>query len=450
MSAERPWKDNWETLEQLDSSSGQGFTNLVKRKLEPHEKAVLKVLKRHNDAQARGRMKVEVATLEQIRLLDGNVPAVIEHNTEKAKERDVRLYVVMEFIDGPTLENYVSANGPLSLADSMAITRSLMRTISKGHEGGILHRDIKPKNLILNETDKSVTVLDYGISFNAELGEELTRSTEDFRNEFIILPETNTPGENHRDVRSDIACIAGILYFCLTGHRPGLIGVAPPHRRSEFSTAAVLKKDHRAAKLDEVLDRALCRVDSRIGDVSELRKRLDAVLSTSEAPPSNLLESLKDLSRSIKQRDRKTHLQQMKATAEQTAKWISEYVNELIKSSKGEMITLQWSGIKAAPDTPHHKLLAKAPGVTVGLQNYQFQAIIAYTFVASGDTMLVFRSFGTTPGQKPVKFQPNHEIASCLRGESINFAAVKQDLDEQLQLAFGWIRTMFEQSNPQP
>ena len=66
--------------------------------------------------------------------------------------------------------------------------------------------------------------MDYRLTFNAELDEGLTKTDKDLTNESIVLPETNLQRENRCDVRSDIACIAGILYFCLTRQAPKHIG----------------------------------------------------------------------------------------------------------------------------------------------------------------------------------------------------------------------------------
>ena len=86
-----------------------------------------------------------------------------------------RPYLVMEFFDGPTLQNYVETNGPVPFADLLPLARTLAGALKAAHDQGVLHRDIKPANVMVNRvaTDGGrrwdVRVIDFGLAMPAAL-----------------------------------------------------------------------------------------------------------------------------------------------------------------------------------------------------------------------------------------------------------------------------------------
>src|SRR5262249_50157237 len=152
---------------------------------------------------------------------------------------------VMEFVPGKTLRDEVAERKKLGLEEAMAITIDLCQTVAAAHRENVLHRDLKPANIIVRDLTKpDLVIVDYGLSFNHKDEEAtVTQVGEQLRNEFLALPETNIPGGDRRDKRSDITALAAIAYYCLTGNAPGHLRDArslAPHRRPGFSVREAL------------------------------------------------------------------------------------------------------------------------------------------------------------------------------------------------------------------
>ena len=84
-------------------------------------------------------------------------------------------YIVMELIDGITLKQYMEKRGQLNWRESLHFITQIMRGLSHAHSRGIVHRDIKPQNVMVLR-DGSVKVADFGIACLADQGQTLTRS----------------------------------------------------------------------------------------------------------------------------------------------------------------------------------------------------------------------------------------------------------------------------------
>lgn len=211
---------DWKIIKKL-GQGGQGMTWLVQSRT-GSEQGVLKILRRPDDQQARARMHREVANLRSLHPTAARVPKVLEDNTKEFEIMDTVLYFIMEYIEGQTLLDYISEHTPLDIDNSLAICNSLLETIRIGIEANILHRDLKPENIIIRSGNVAdVVIVDYGLSFNAEQDDNLTKVDERLDNRFLTLPERRAKDGNKRDVRSDLTSIVGVLYYCLTGEFPG-------------------------------------------------------------------------------------------------------------------------------------------------------------------------------------------------------------------------------------
>ena len=159
------WISEWEILEDL-GMGGQGTTHLARRRGED-TRGVIKLLKQNNNQQARKRMRFEVDALKLLSGLGASVPFVLGTNVERADEIGIPLFFVMEYVDGETLHDYVESRKKLNIEESIELVSQIVKTLEIGHEQGIGHRDIKPKNvMVVLESDdfKKVVVLDYGMA----------------------------------------------------------------------------------------------------------------------------------------------------------------------------------------------------------------------------------------------------------------------------------------------
>jgi serine/threonine protein kinase len=141
-------------------------------------------------------------------------------------ERSGQLYLVLEFITGGSVQDLISAGEPIALELAVGITRQLLRGLAAAHDQGILHRDVKPSNLLLTD-DGSLKIADFGIAKvtgmatetqdGASIGTPLYMAPEQF-----ALPslngEPNDPPEV--DARSDLYSAGVVLYKLLTGEVP--------------------------------------------------------------------------------------------------------------------------------------------------------------------------------------------------------------------------------------
>ena len=124
-------------------------------------------------------------------------------------------YIVMELIDGITLKQYMEKRGQLNWRESLHFITQIMRGLSHAHSRGIIHRDIKPQNMMVLR-DGSVKVADFGIACLENAAQTLTQ--EALGSVHYISPE-QARGDR-TDARSDIYSAGVVLYEMLTGRLP--------------------------------------------------------------------------------------------------------------------------------------------------------------------------------------------------------------------------------------
>ena len=145
-------------------------------------------------------------------------------------EIDGVLYVDMRFIDGTDLRKVLVQYGPLTPARAVAIIRQIASALDAAHESGLVHRDVKPENILITRDDFAYLV-DFGIA-NATTDEKLTELGTAVGTYAYMAPERFSNAEV--TYRADIYALACVLYECLTG------GKTYPGRQRE-------RADHRAS-----------------------------------------------------------------------------------------------------------------------------------------------------------------------------------------------------------
>ena len=125
-------------------------------------------------------------------------------------------YIVMEYIDGITLKQYITHQGHLRWKDSVHFVTQILRALSHAHERGVIHRDIKSQNIMLLR-DGTIKVMDFGI---ARFAREDIRTMDDkaIGSVHYISPEQACGEES--DEKSDIYSVGVLLYEMLTGRVP--------------------------------------------------------------------------------------------------------------------------------------------------------------------------------------------------------------------------------------
>lgn len=138
--------------------AGSGGMGVVYLAVDADERPVaLKVLREHvaDDPQARARLRRELQTMRRVR--DRNIADVLDADLEAP-----RPYIVTEFVDGPQLDHYIDDVGPLGRQGLITLGRGLISALSAIHSVGVVHRDLKPGNVLL-EGHRPV-VIDFGIA----------------------------------------------------------------------------------------------------------------------------------------------------------------------------------------------------------------------------------------------------------------------------------------------
>ena len=123
-------------------------------------------------------------------------------------------YIVMELVDGITLKQYMDKRGAISWKEALHFTKQITKALAHAHSRGIIHRDIKPQNIMLLK-DGTIKVADFGI---AALENEMQESGQAVGSIHYIAPE-QARGENP-DARSDIYSLGIVMYEMLTGRKP--------------------------------------------------------------------------------------------------------------------------------------------------------------------------------------------------------------------------------------
>ena len=216
--------DRYEILELIGSG---GMANVYKARCHRLNRLVaIKILKSDLAENADFRRRFHDESQAVAQLSHANIVSVYDVSTNSDME-----YIVMELIDGITLKQYMERRGRMDWRESLHFITQIMRGLSHAHSRGIIHRDIKPQNIMVLR-DGSVKVADFGIACLANAGQTLTQ--EALGSVHYISPE-QARGDRI-DARSDIYSAGVVLYEMLTGRLPfegdSAVSVAIQHLNS--------------------------------------------------------------------------------------------------------------------------------------------------------------------------------------------------------------------------
>ena len=142
-------------------------------------------------------------------------------------------YIVMELIEGITLKDYIGSKNKLDIRESIGITIQVAQGLNAAHDRQIIHRDIKPQNIIISK-DAKVKVMDFGIA-RATSGDTINSSS-NMGSVHYISPEQARGG--YCDARSDIYSLGITLFEMVTGRVPfdgdNTVVIALAHVQNEF------------------------------------------------------------------------------------------------------------------------------------------------------------------------------------------------------------------------
>jgi CheY-like chemotaxis protein len=206
--------DNFAQRYEIMAVLGRGGMGTVyrARDLELEEEVAIKTLRPEflSDATLLLRFKDEIRLAR--RLSDPNIV-----RTHDFGEWSGVCFLTMEYVEGITVRELLDTRGKLSTSSTLAIASQLAHSLTVAHEHGVIHRDIKPQNLLL-DPDGVLKVMDFGISRLAERASTITEAGLVIGTPAYMPPEQLMAEEV--DARSDLYAAGVVLYECLTGQTP--------------------------------------------------------------------------------------------------------------------------------------------------------------------------------------------------------------------------------------
>ena len=224
--------------------------------------------------------------------------AQIEHpnivQIHNVGEDDGVHYIIMQYIQGEDLRHRLRRLGTLGPSELVEMAIQVSKGLAIAHEKGIVHRDIKPDNIMYDEAD-NVKLTDFGLAKNNDTDTTTTRPGKAVGTPYYMSPEQCAGKEC--DARSDIYSLGATMYHVLTGRRPFRgdtpVQTALMHLRQPLTPPSEVRKD-----TPEPLDRLICRMmsknpDERYQSCPELVVALEEVdRQRSSSSPMDMISEL--------------------------------------------------------------------------------------------------------------------------------------------------------------
>lgn len=289
--------EGWERIAQTrDLRGGQGSIIKVRNKGDGRLGALKRLHpKDQKITERRGRAQREVTALE---MLNGEgTPAVLESNVDRWKEKGVDLYAIFEWVDGCTLWEYLNRR-KLTIDEALNVTLALLDILERCHDLQILHRDIKPDNIILKNGELATPVIiDFGMAFAPSPEEETsdikTGEGQELGNRYFRLPEY-APGQHAFSLVADLTHLLGLMFSMITGRKPVQLQDARgrmPHESFADSIPETVRNDPRWKTLEAIFNVGFQHnVNDRFQSAPELRRYLNMLKSSAHNPGKERLE----------------------------------------------------------------------------------------------------------------------------------------------------------------
>lgn len=269
----------------LDAHIGAGGMSTVYRAFDTvlERQVAIKVMHRDSAADAAQieRFRREARAVAQLN--HPHIVAVIDAGEQRTDEFHTTPYIVFEYVEGETLKQRIRRHGQLPVGEAVAYAIEIARALGAAHERGIVHRDVKPQNVLIDE-EGSAKVTDFGIARTLDQ-EGLTADGRVLGTTDYVSPE-QALGQPVTG-QSDLYSLGVVLYEMLTGSVPftgeNQVSVAMKHVREEIPDVQVRRPEVSSA-LAAVVDRLTAKdTRHRYPDDATLIADLEDVLSIETA-----------------------------------------------------------------------------------------------------------------------------------------------------------------------
>ncbi|WP_349410454.1 Stk1 family PASTA domain-containing Ser/Thr kinase [Pseudalkalibacillus sp. SCS-8] len=211
-----------------------------------------------------------------------NHPNIV--NIVDVGEEDQLYFIVMEYVEGKTLKQIIREKGPLSPTESIEIMKQISSAIAHAHEHHIVHRDIKPHNILIDRKGNA-KVTDFGIAL-AATSATITHTNSVLGSVHYFSPEQARGGIANN--KSDIYSMGVVLYEMVTGRLPfsgeSAVSVALKHLQEQFPDPKLFNSDI-PQSLENVILKALAKDPAkRFDSVQEFQEQLETVFDRANEP----------------------------------------------------------------------------------------------------------------------------------------------------------------------
>jgi serine/threonine-protein kinase len=268
-------------LEELVGKGGMSSVYRAKDRL-LERRVAIKLLHEHysrdDDYVERFRREARAAA----QLSHPNIVTVIDRGEDGGRQ-----FIVFEYIDGQNLKQLVESQGRLPVRTALELGIEIGRALAFAHAGGLVHRDVKPQNVLLGNGEVKVT--DFGIARSADVQQGLTQTGTVLGTSDYIAPE-QASGQPV-SVLSDVYSLGVVIYELLAGDPPysgdNFLAVAMRHVNDPVPSVASARPDV-PLRLDAALRRAMAKdPDDRFESMAAFVAELESVLDGLGEPDSD-------------------------------------------------------------------------------------------------------------------------------------------------------------------
>lgn len=285
---------------EIDSELGRGGMGIVYKARDKRLKRIVAIKL----------LPPELAFRSEIRsrfLREAETSAALSHPNivpiYSVDERDGLVFFVMQYVEGENLARRIQGTGPMAVDDVRRVLREVAGALALAHSRDVVHRDIKPDNILLNQEDGRAIVTDFGIARAVSDGADsrLTATGVAIGTPHFMSPE-QCAGDREIDGRADLYSLGVVGYQMLTGELPFTANTTPALLVKQISEAPTPVERKRAGIPDD-LARIVMRLlekdpANRFADATALEQALEsgvvpdaprrASSSTSPVPPMDL------------------------------------------------------------------------------------------------------------------------------------------------------------------
>lgn len=233
---------------------------------------------RGDDEQSIGRFKNAVKVMGNLR--QENIVPLISSGLMESRAP----YLVLPYIEGTSVREKVEREGPLSIEQALPIIRDVAAALEHAHEHGVIHRNLKPSNILLTQIDgrQRAVLTGFGIAKRAkgERSKSMVHTTKVVGSPLYMSPEQFV--NSSLDARSDIYSLGCVIHQMLSGtppfDAPSLVQLMSAHHHRYRDRISASKPELKVPEgIDDVLDAATLKMPAnRYGSVKEMLSDLEA------------------------------------------------------------------------------------------------------------------------------------------------------------------------------